>query len=158
MGNQKEILDDLPSSLHIEIALHLHRRVLRKVPLFESASDTFLRELVLHLAPQVCIPGETILRRGQIGHQIYFINKGSVEVLGPDEETVIATLRDGAFFGEMALLTSQPRANTVIAVDYCTLYTLERERFDQVLRDFPEFAAQVRSIAELRRNEAQPDP
>lgn len=158
MGNQTEILDDLPSSLRIEIALHLHRRVLRKVPLFESASDTFLRELVLHLAPQVCIPGETILRRGQIGHQIYFINKGSVEVLGPDEETVIATLRDGAFFGEMALLTSQPRANTVIAVDYCTLYTLERERFDQVLRDFPEFAAQVRSIAELRRNEAQPDP
>ncbi len=38
------------------------------------------------------------------------------------------------------------------------LYTLERDRFDQVLRDFPDFAAQVRRVADLRRNEAQPDP
>jgi voltage-gated potassium channel len=158
VGNQTEMLDDLPSSLHIEIALHLHRNVLRKVPLFERASDTFLRELVLHLAPQVCLPGETILRRGQIGQRIYFINKGAVEVLSPDDTTVIATLSDGAFFGEMALLSSQPRANTVLAVDYCTLYTLERDRFDQVLRDFPDFAAQVRRVADLRRKEAQPDP
>lgn len=152
-GQQLDVLEDLPTSLHIEIALHLHRNVLRKVPLFEAASDSFLRELVLHLSPQVCIPGETIVRRGQIGNQLYFINKGTVEVFAPDDRAVIATLSDGDFFGEMALLSRQPRANTVVAIDYCNLYTLEREKFDQVLEDFPHIAAEVRRIAERRRSE-----
>ena len=153
MGSQSEMLMDLPRSLHIEVALHLHRNVLRKVPIFERASEVFLRELVLHLVPQVFIPGETIVRRGEIGHRIYFINKGTVEVLAHDEGSVVATLGDGDFFGEWALLSSQPRANTVVAVDYCNLYALDRDKFDQVLDGFPDFAAEVRRVAEARRQE-----
>jgi voltage-gated potassium channel len=155
MGSQSEMLMDLPRSLHIEVALHLHRNVLRKVPIFEQASEVFLRELVLHLVPQVFIPGETIVRRGEIGHRIFFINKGTVEVLSHDEGTVIATLRDGDFFGEWALLSSQPRANTVVAVDYCNLYALDRDKFDQVLNGFPEFASEVRRVADARRQDTE---
>jgi voltage-gated potassium channel len=154
MGQQTEMLEDLPKSLHIEIALHLNRNVLRKVPLFENASDTFLRRLVLHLEPRVCIPGESIVRRGEAGNRIFFINRGTVEVLSSDESAVVATLSDGDFFGEMALLSSRPRANTVRATDYCNMYSLRREEFDRVLEDFPGFAAQVRKVADLRRSES----
>jgi voltage-gated potassium channel len=150
MGSQSEMFDDLPTPLRIEIALHLNRTVLRKVPLFEGASEAFLRELVLNFEPTVSIPGEAIVRRGEIGHRIYFINKGRVEVLAPDESQVVATLSDGNFFGEMALLTSRPRSNTVRALDYCNLYTLDREKFDEVLENFPDFAADVRRIADDR--------
>lgn len=158
MGQQVEMLEDLPTSLRIEIALHLNRNILRKVPLFEKASETFLRELVLHLVPVVSLPGDTIVRRGEIGQRIYFINKGSVEVLSIDEGAVVATLNDGDFFGEMALLSSEPRANTVRAVDYCNLYVLGRDKFDQVLDDFPEFAAEIRRVAGRRRAESNPKP
>ena len=153
MGSQSEMLRDLPRSLHIEVALHLHRNVLRKVPIFERASEVFLRELVLHLVPLVFIPGETVVRRGEIGHRIFFINKGTVEVLSHDEGTVVATLSDGDFFGEWALLSSQSRANTVVAVDYCNLYALDRDKFDQVLDGFPEFATEVRRVADARRQD-----
>lgn len=154
MGRQSEMLEDLPVPLRTEIALHLNRNVLEKVPLFEGASDAFLRELVLNFEPTVAIPGENVVRRGAPGRRIYFINKGRVEVLAPDEQLVVATLTDGNFFGEMALLTSQPRANTVRALDYCNLYTLDRERFERVLENFPEFAARVEEIAAARRAEA----
>lgn len=97
------------------------------------------------------------MRRGQIGNQLYFINKGTVDVFAPDDRAVIATLSDGDFFGEMALLTRQPRANTVVAVDYCNLYTLERKKFDQVLEEFPEIAAEVHRVAERRRSESVAD-
>ncbi len=53
----------------------------------------------------------------------------------------------------MALLLSQPRSNTVRAIDYCNLYTLDRERFNQVLENFPDFAAGVQEIADARRAE-----
>lgn len=156
MGRQTELLEDLPTSLRIEIALHLNRKILRRVPLFERADETFLRELVLHLQPRVCLPGETIVRRGEIGHRIYFIHQGRVEVLSFDESGVVAILSDGDFFGEMALLSSEPRANTVRALDYCNLYALERDKFDQVLEDFPEFAFEVRRVADRRRSETNP--
>lgn len=157
MASESEMLMDLPRSLHIEVALHLHRNVLRKVPIFERASEVFLRELVLHLMPQVFIPGETIVRRGEVGQRIFFINKGHVEVLSHDEGTVVATLSDGDFFGEWALLSSQPRANTVVAVDYCNLYALERDKFDRVLDGFPEFATEVRRVADARRQDTGSD-
>jgi voltage-gated potassium channel len=156
MGQQSEILTDLPESLHIEIALHLNRNILRKVPLFERASETFLRELVLYLEPRVAMPGETIVRRGEMGRRIFFINRGRVEVLSPDESVTVATLSEGSFFGEMALLSSEPRSNTVRALDYCDLYVLGREEFDKVLEAFPEFAAEVRRVADRRRSESEP--
>lgn len=72
-------------------------------------------------------------------------------MLAPDGDSAIATLTDGDFFGEFALLDSEPRSNTVVAREYCNLYSLGRESFNQVLDDFPEFAAEVRRIAEERR-------
>lgn len=157
IGRQSEILDDLPKPLHIEIALHLNRNILRKVPLFEDASESFLRELVLHLDPTVFVPGQALMRRGEVGRQLYFINQGRVDVFGPDDETVIATLSDGDFVGEMALLSSQPRANTVRAVVYCNVYALDRVGFDQVLAGFPDVAAAVQRVADRRRAEADPE-
>jgi voltage-gated potassium channel len=157
MGQQSELLDDLPEPLRIEIALHLNRSILRKVPIFEGASEAFLRDLVLHLDPMVFLPGQALMRRGEIGHRIYFINKGRVDVLSHDDSEVIATLTDGDFVGEMALLSSQPRANTVLALDYCNVYALDREGFDRVLESFPDVAAEVQHIADLRRAESPPD-
>lgn len=156
MGQQSEMLEDLPRPLHIEIALHLNRTILRKVPLFEGASEEFLRELVLHLEPMVFVPGQTLMRRGELGQHLYFVNKGTVDVLSADDSQVIATLSDGDFVGEMALLSSQPRANTVIALDYCNVYALGRDGFDQVLDRFPEVAAEVTRIADQRRAENEP--
>jgi len=157
IGQQSEMLDDLPKPLHIEIALHVNRNILRKVPLFEDANESFLRELVLHLDPMVFVPGQALMRRGEVGHQLYFINKGRVAVFGADDETVIATLSDGDFVGEMALLSSQPRANTVRALDYCNVYALDRAGFDQVLAGFPGVATAVQKVADRRRAESTPE-
>jgi voltage-gated potassium channel len=151
MGSQVEMLEDLPTSLQVEIALHLNRHILQKVPLFEGADEQFLRRLVMRLEPAVAMPGEPIVRHGDAGDRMFFINRGTVQVLSPDGRTIVATLSDGDFFGEFALLTSEPRANTVVARDYCNLYSLDQESFEHVLEDFPDFAAGVRRIADQRR-------
>ena len=148
------MLDDLPESLRVEIAMHINRPILEKVPLFAGASETFLRQLVLRLEPSVAIPGEPIVSRGEAGHRMYFINRGTVDVLAPDETGVLATLTAGDFFGEFALLTKAPRSNTVVAREYSNVYSLDRRSFNHVLEDFPDFAAEVRRIADERRAES----
>ena len=144
------ILSELPPSLRLELTLHLNRRIIRKVPLFAGANDAFVRELVSGLRPVIFTPGDFIIRSGEIGDDMFFINRGRVVVLTADEKDVVAELSDGNFFGEMSLLSSQPRMATIRAEDYCELYSLDKRTFDRVLSAFPEFAKQIRAVAAER--------
>jgi len=62
----------------------------------------------------------------------------------------MTTLTDGEFFGELALLFSQPRTASIRAVNYCDLYTLDKDTFDRVLMQYPEFASHMREVADER--------
>ncbi len=150
--DESVVLADLPHSLMIDVALHLNREIIEKVPLFQGASPSMIRALVQRLKPVVYMPGDWIFDTGDIGNEMYFISKGSVEVLSPDGQTVFATLVDGQFFGEIALLLSMPRTAGVRARTFCELYQLGKSDFEEVIRGYPEFAASVREEAERRRS------
>jgi voltage-gated potassium channel len=80
---------------------------------------------------------------------MYIINRGQVDVVG-DDDVVIATLSDGNFFGEMGLLLSVPRTASVRATTDCDLFMLAQSNFRKMLRDRPQFAASIRTIARER--------
>jgi CRP-like cAMP-binding protein len=80
---------------------------------------------------------------------MYFINRGEAETLDANGN-VIRTLRDGDFFGEIALLLSRPRTATVRAKTDCDMFILEQTDFKRILRDFPEFAHSVLQVARDR--------
>jgi CRP-like cAMP-binding protein len=60
------------------------------------------------------------------------------------------SLKDGDFFGEIALLSSQPRTASVRTLDYCDMYTIDRDTFEKVLSHYPEIAKNIREIAKTR--------
>ncbi|GAB4426643.1 MAG: hypothetical protein OHK0011_08240 [Turneriella sp.] len=144
------ILKDLPSALQKELAMHIHADVIEKVPIFKGASDAFIKEIVMKLTPAMFTPGDYIFREGEIGHNMYFISRGSVEVLSEKTNQVYATIGEGGYFGEIALLMAQPRNASVRAVEYCDLYTLDKDSFQVVLGEFPQFAAQIKRMARQR--------
>jgi voltage-gated potassium channel len=149
--DESSILAGLPESLRSEVALFLRRDFIEHAPLFKGASHELVREMALQLRPVVFTPGDYIMRTGQYGRHMYFISRGMVEIIAPDGHTVLDTLTDGGFFGEVALLFSQPRNASARAVDYCDLYTLDKDTFDHVLARYPDFAAQIKKEAEKRR-------
>ena len=148
--DESSVLADLPDSLRSEVAVFLRRDFIERAPLFKGASHEFVREIALQLRPVVFTPGDFVFRAGQYGHNMYFISRGTVEVVAPNGQTVMTTLKDGDFFGEIALLSSQPRTASIRAVEYCDLYTLDKETFDHVLEQYPEFAAHIKEEAERR--------
>lgn len=148
--DESTVLADLPDSLRTEVALFLRRDFIEHAPLFQGASHELVREMALQLRPVVFTPGDFIFRAGQYGYNMYFISRGTVEIIAPDGTTVLTTLTDGQFFGELALLFSQPRTANVRAVDYCDLYTLDKDTFDNVLTRYPEFAAHIKEEAGRR--------
>jgi len=144
------LLKDLPSALQKELAMHIHAEVLEKIPIFRGAEDGFIKEIVMKLVPAMFTPGDIIFREGEIGHNMYFISKGSVEIIHEHTGKVFATIKQGGYFGEIALLMDSPRSATVRAVDYCDLYTLDKDSFQVVLMHFPQFAKQVQQMAKNR--------
>lgn len=144
------LIKDLPSALQKELAIHIHAEVLEKIPIFRGADDGFIKEIVMKLNPAMFTPGDIIFREGEIGHNMYFISRGSVEIIHEKTGKVFATISEGGYFGEIALLMDSPRNATVRAVDYCDLYTLDKDSFQVVLTHFPEFSRQVRKMAHER--------
>lgn len=151
--DEVSVVGDLPESLRADVSLHLNKEVLEKVPMFRGGSAEFIRELVMELRPYICVPGDFVFRKGEFGDRMYFISKGSVEVVAPDGEEVYAFLSEGSFFGEMALVFDQPRTASARAADFCDLYYLDKTGFDRVLGRFPEFKRHVVEYAEMRRRQ-----
>jgi voltage-gated potassium channel len=148
--DELSVITDLPDSLKADVVIYLNMEILEKVPIFRGSSDEFIRELVVELCPIVFTPGDFIFRRGELGDRMYFVSKGTVLILGAEMDQVWATLGEGEFFGEMALLFQQPRTASARAADYCDLYYLDRATFDRVLGRYPEFRKKVEAYAAER--------
>ncbi len=146
------IFSELPESFKTEFAMHLNKGILRKVPMFKGADHSMLREIAICLKPCIYTPGDPICTFGEVGDKMYFINKGFVEVVSKDGKEVYATLKDGDFFGEIALLLKQPRNATIRSVEYCDLYSLSKESFDLVISNYPHFEKDIQLMAQERMN------
>ncbi len=150
--DEADVIHELPPSLQLKVALFLNQDIIEKVPIFKGANEDLIRRLVLELSPAVYTPGDFIFRHGEHGTTMFFISRGSVEILGEDGRTVYATLTEGSFFGEIALLLDRPRTASVRALDYCDLYVLDYDTFHEILTDYPEFAHEVRELARQRQD------
>lgn len=148
--NERQLLDELPEPLRTDMALVMHRTLLRNVPLFRDAQTALLKEIVLLLRPELVPPGTTFIHEGEAGDCMYFISSGTVEVVSADGQRVHATLEDGDYVGELALVLDRPRSASVRTRGYCDLYVLTRRDFERVLAAHPEFRTHIAETVERR--------
>jgi CPA2 family monovalent cation:H+ antiporter-2 len=120
------------------------------------------RELVmLYFHPHAARPGERIIHKGEKADAAYFVSQGEVEVdLGRKRRVKLGA---GDVFGEMALISGQPRSANVTALDYCTLLKLTLSDFREIMRRFPQVRTPLADLAaarsEMNRNAVdEPDP
>lgn len=152
--DSSDVLRRLPPKLRSEIALFMNKDVIEKVPLLAGAEQDLVLDVVLQLEPVILTPGERVFHAGEPGDAMYFIQNGTIEILGTDGH-LIATLLPGAFFGETALLTSQPRNATARAATFCDLFLLRQETFHAVLARYPRFERTVKAaVVERSKNSA----
>jgi len=147
--DESQFLRTLPSGLRREVEMHLKQQVLRRIPVFSSLPAEFVEAVALSLKPDIYVPGEYICRAGEEGDRMYFLIRGCLEVVKADGH-LVGTLRDGDFFGEIALFKRQPRNANVRAVEYSDVYALDRAAFEVLLERYPLVAQQVREVSERR--------
>ena len=118
-----------------------------RFPLFAGLTPEQREVLLLHFVPRTAEPGERIIRRGDAADGVYFISQGEVEVSVAGRQIKLGA---GEVFGEMALLSGQPRSADVTALDYSTFAMLSERDFRQLLRKYPDIRAQITSLAAQR--------
>jgi len=118
------------------------------VPYFQGLGAAMIGEVAQLLRPSDVAAGETIMRRGQPGECMYFIASGEVQVELRPQPLILCA---GEFFGEMALLTGEPRSATAVAKTHCELLHLDLADFRHLEARHPELAQLIDAEAKRRR-------
>ena len=90
------------------------------------------------------LPGEVIIREGDVGVELFLISDGEVQVQREGHE--VARLGAGEFFGELALMTGNPRNATVTAAQPVDTYVLGKHDFDAAIQASEDFREQLRRV------------
>jgi len=143
-----QLLAELPPQLQNEIQLQMLLRPLSDLALFRDCSKACLSDVAHAMTQHFASPGEMIIKRGNIGHEMFVIAHGSVEVSVNGVQ--VSVIEEKHCFGEMALLEDQPRDADVIAIGYCDLFLLERKQFNLLCEKYPELVENVRKVSESR--------
>ena len=98
-------------------------------------------------------PGQAIVRQGELGETLYLVARGEVAVLVKTDggEKEVARLGRGALFGEMSVLTGEPRSATVTSIGDAALLGVDREAFHRILDEGPELAQRLAEVIARRR-------
>jgi CRP-like cAMP-binding protein len=98
--------------------------------------------------------GERIIRQGDAGDSMFILSHGTAEVLAEKEgrSWPVATLSAGDCFGEISLLTGEPRSATVVAKFDCEVVEIEKQTIGILLREHPELADSLRETVVARRS------
>ncbi|CAF2407983.1 unnamed protein product [Rotaria sp. Silwood2] len=134
------VLKGFPECLQADICLHLNSQLLKNCPAFKDASEGCLRTFSMKFKTTHAPPGDIITHRGDILTSLYFISRGSIEILKDDK--VVAILSKDDILGENPVLYSEPgkSAFNVRALTYCDLHKILRDDLLEVIDMYPEFA------------------
>ena len=126
---------------------------LQEVPLFAPLAEEEIAKLAKASTTRIYAPGEEIVRRGQEGNSMFVIVRGSVKVQIPehDHQKTINTLKSNDFFGEMSLLTGQPRTATVIAEEETEVIQIKKSALKPLFAVNPDLMKAICDIIEDRR-------
>ncbi|XP_022375751.1 potassium voltage-gated channel subfamily H member 6 isoform X2 [Enhydra lutris kenyoni] len=146
------VLKGFPECLQADICLHLHRALLQHCPAFRGASKGCLRALAVKFKTTHAPPGDTLVHLGDVLSTLYFISRGSIEILRDD--VVVAILGKNDIFGEPISLHTRPGKSSadVRALTYCDLHKIQRADLLEVLDMYPAFADSFWSKLEVTFN------
>jgi CPA1 family monovalent cation:H+ antiporter len=124
-------------------------QLIARVPLFQTLPADAQARIARLLKPRLLIPDEVVVRAGDKGDAMYFVASGAVTVKLPGRSIELGS---GDFFGELALLTGQPRNADVIALGFCKLLALSSRDLQPLLQRDEQVRQRIESVAAERLN------
>ena len=135
-----------------DVVLHDALRIcefLRPIELFKKLTPRQFTDVAEKMSKRHYDAGETIIRTGDLGEEFFLVSDGEVEVIRADQK--VARLGPGDFFGEVALISGEPRNATVVARNAVDTYVLGKTDFEAALATSPSLRDQLYDIYFMRQ-------
>lgn len=128
---------------------------LAKIDFFSILAQEQLARLASHARIQEFLSGERVVREGEPGQDLFIILDGRAEVRVQQDSrsSTTATLQTGQFFGEMSLLTGEPRSATVVAVTPLRVVSIGKESLGQVVQQDGNLVDRISEVVARRQAE-----
>jgi small-conductance mechanosensitive channel/CRP-like cAMP-binding protein len=126
---------------------------LSAVDIFAPLSTEELATLARNACGRVFAPGETIIREGDRGASMFVVHRGSVDVRVQvnGQARTVKRLHEGDFFGEMALLTGEPRTANVVAAEETEVLEIGHEDMKYLFETNPDLVETLGHVVTERR-------
>lgn len=118
-------------------------QMLMRCDVFKHLTPRGLAQMADNLQSESFEENQAVIRQGDVGDKFYLIRTGSVAVKRDDEQ--VAVLKEGDFFGEMALLTGEPRNASVFTLEQTDLYSLSQDQFKKAIAEQASFDTEIRT-------------
>jgi hypothetical protein len=122
-------------------------------PLFKDFSVDEMVAVIHGLNLLNFAPGDVVIRQGEPGHSLFMLTSGSVKAYVKDasgRQREVCEFNEGAFFGEVSILTGKPRSATIVAVSHCELLELDRPTLDSISSTHPHVWDVMQEFAQQR--------
>ncbi|MCC7432145.1 cyclic nucleotide-binding domain-containing protein [Candidatus Peregrinibacteria bacterium] len=127
--------------------LHIVANLLKSIPLFETLNEAQHAEIIKHISMEYYPENHLLFQVGDPGTCMYIIKNGIVRIYQAGEtasfDKEIAMLGDNDFFGEMALISDQPRNANAKVVQDAQLFVIKKEDFLKLISENPEIAERI---------------
>jgi CRP-like cAMP-binding protein len=119
--------------------------LLRRIPLFAAIDPAKLKLLAFASDRMIYHDGQAVFRQGEVGDAAYVVVKGTADIVveTDDGEMVVASAKEDAVVGEIAILCDVPRTATVRAKGELVALKIKKEHFLGLIIDFPKLGIQV---------------
>jgi predicted Zn finger-like uncharacterized protein len=125
-----------PNTKEQEAYIGVVANLLQDFAIFKSVEEHNVNEFISHLRLDTYVVGETILKKGEPGRNLYIVVSGKVEVVG-DDDMSIALIDKGEVFGEMSLLSGNPVGASIKVREAATVLYISAKDFRKILNKSP---------------------
>lgn len=145
----------LPPSLTAELALQLYRKVIEQVSIFKHTPTGFKKMLAAIMKPLYIMEGEYVIRVDDVGTDLFFMYRGSIEVHYCNGVKASQLVRSGRMLGEIAFFCNETSRLNCRAGENSDLYYVTRAEFDLILEHYPEVKEKLQQdvMSNLERDE-----
>ena len=153
---KQDIFYDKMPTRHLDArSMEDRKLLLAKIELFEHLDDEEREIVATKMRRQFCQAEEILVKRGDKGESMFILLEGLLyvflDIRDSGEETKVAQIVPGQFFGEMSLLTGEPRSATIKATTDTVVYEIRKDTMNALFENRPQTAEMISNVVAERR-------
>jgi len=135
--HDQSFINELPFTLKAQLMFNINAKVVESVPFLKDKDVDFILKMAPSLKPIELLPKEILFRENEYPEDVFFLTSGIIHLKGKTG-VPLYVVSEGEMFGDIEVLQNIARITTAQAQTRCSLFSIEKETFTDILNSYQE--------------------